>query len=185
VTLSCDQARERFGGYTAESLVAGERRAVREHLGTCAACLKAAAARDPLLVFSAARTAPVSSEETGRVLAAVRAGIALQQARERLEAPAVRRRVGALASAAAALVLTLLAPGKTAYRALSPSSVPPAQREAVKSSFIPATNPAPLQDILEKTDGRGKYPADATIYELNPGAGQPRVVWIVDRSIDI
>ena len=115
----------------------------------------------------------------------MRAGIALRQTQERLEAPAVRRRVGALASAAAALALTLLAPGKAAYRAPSPSSVPPAQREAVKSSFVPATNPAPLPDFLEKTDGTGKYPADATIYELNPGAGQPRVVWIVDRSIDI
>ncbi|HLN57753.1 MAG TPA: zf-HC2 domain-containing protein [Thermoanaerobaculia bacterium] len=185
MTLSCDQARERFGGYLAESLAAWERREVREHLGTCAACREAAAARDPLLAFSTARTAPVSPEETGRVLAAVRAGIALREAQERLEAPAVRRRVGALASAAAALALTLLAPGKAAYRAPSPSSVPPAEREAVKSSFVPATNPAPLPDILEKTDGTGKYPADATIYELNPGAGQPRVVWIVDRSIDI
>ena len=185
MTLSCEQARERFGGYTAEGLGAGERRAVREHLGTCAACREAAAARDPLLVFSTARTAPVSPEEAGRVLAAVRAGIALREAQERLEAPVVRRRVGALASAAAALALTLLAPGKAAYRAPSPSSVRPAERDAVKSSFAPATNPAPLPDILEKTDGAGKYPADATIYELNPGAGQPRVVWIVDRSIDI
>jgi putative zinc finger protein len=185
VTLSCGQARERFGGYLAESLAAWERRAVREHLGTCAACREAAAARDPLLVFSTARTAPVSPEETGRVLAAVRAGIALQQAQERLEAPAVRRRVGALASAAAALALTLLAPGRSAYRAPSLSSAPPAERETMKSTFVPVTNPAPPPDMLEKTDRTGKYPADATIYELNPGAGQPRVVWIVDRSIDI
>jgi len=26
---------------------------------------------------------------------------------------------------------------------------------------------------------------DATIYDWNPGGGQPRVVWIVDRSLDI
>ena len=184
MTLSCEQARARFGGYAAEGLAAGDRRAVREHLGTCAACREAAAARDPLLVFAAARTAPISAEESGQVLAAVRAGIALREAQERLGAPAVRRRVGALASAAAALALTLLAPGK-AYRPPSPSAVPPAEREAVKSSYVPAANPAPPPDIFEKTDGTGKYPADATIYELNPGAGQPRVVWIVDRSIDI
>ena len=30
-----------------------------------------------------------------------------------------------------------------------------------------------------------KLPADATIYDWNPGGGQPRVVWIVDRSLDI
>lgn len=184
MTLSCGLARERFGDYAAESLSAGERRAVREHLGTCAACREAAAARDPLLIFAAAQAAPVSSEETGQVLAAVRAGIALKQARERLETPAVQRRVGALAAAAAALALTLLAPGP-AYRRPSPSSVPPAERDAVRSSFAPAANPAPPSEILEKTGGTGKYPADATIYELNPGAGQPRVVWIVDRSIDI
>jgi hypothetical protein len=183
VTLSCRLVRERFGGYAAEDLAAEERRAVREHLGVCAACRDAAAARDPLLVFAAAQAAPVSPEETGRVLAAVRAGIALQQARERLETPSVRRRVGALASAAAALALTLLAPGP-AYRAPVPSSVSPAEGEAVEASFAPAANPAPAPEVFQKTDGT-KYPADATIYELNPGAGQPRVVWIVDRSIDI
>jgi Putative zinc-finger len=33
--------------------------------------------------------------------------------------------------------------------------------------------------------GKGNIPADATIYDWNPGGGQPRVVWIVDRSLDI
>ncbi len=32
---------------------------------------------------------------------------------------------------------------------------------------------------------KGNLPADATIYDWNPGGGQPRVVWIVDRSLDI
>jgi hypothetical protein len=33
----------------------------------------------------------------------------------------------------------------------------------------------------------GILPAEATIYDWNPGAGpeEPRVVWIVDRSLDI
>jgi anti-sigma factor RsiW len=185
VTLSCREARARFEGYAAEGLAVEERRAVREHLGMCAACREAAAARDPLLVFAASPAVPTCPEETSRVLAAVRAGIALKQAQERLEAPAARRRVGALAAAAAALALTLLAPGAPGYRAPSPSSVPPAERAAVKSSFVPAANPTPPSEVFEKSGGTGKYPADATIYELNPGAGQPRVVWIVDRSIDI
>ena len=185
MTLSCEQVRARFGDYAAEGLAVEERRAVREHLGTCASCREAAAARDPLLVFAAPQAASTSPEEAGRVLAAVRAGIALREAQKRLEGPAARRRVGALASAAAALALTLLAPGAPGYRAPSPSSIPPAQREAVKLNFVPAANPAPPSEILEKTGGTGKYPAEATIYELNPGAGQPRVVWIVDRSIDI
>ncbi len=181
MTLSCGEVRARFGHYTAEALPAAERRAVRGHLGACAACRDAAAANDPLLIFAASAAAPVRPEETGSVLAAVRAGIALQQAQERLAAPVARRRVGALASAAAALALTLLAPGAPARRAPSVA----AEREAVNPSFVPAANPAPPPEIFEKTGGAGKYPADATIYELNPGAGQPRVVWIVDRSIDI
>ena len=187
MSLSCEQVRARFGDYAAEGLAAEERRAVRGHLGMCAACREAAAVRDPLFVFSTAPAASTFPEETGRVLAAVRAGIALKQAQKRLEGPAARRRVGALAAAASALALTLLAPGAPDYRAPSPSSVPRAEREAAKSSFVPAGNPAPAPapDILEKTGGTGKYPAEATIYELNPGAGQPRVVWIVDRSIDI
>lgn len=187
MTLSCEQVQARFEGYAGENLAAEERRAVREHLGLCAACREAAADRDPLLVFAAAQAASTSPEETGRVLAAVRAGIALKQAQKRLEGPAARRRVGALASAAAALAVTLLAPGAPEYRASSPSSFPRAEREAVKSNYVPAGNPAPApaSDILEKTGGTGKFPAEATIYELNPGAGQPRVVWIVDRSIDI
>lgn len=31
----------------------------------------------------------------------------------------------------------------------------------------------------------GSLPADATVYDWNPGGGQPRVVWIVGRSLDI
>jgi hypothetical protein len=65
------------------------------------------------------------------------------------------------------------------------------EREAVRRSFVPAGNPAPAPapapagEIIEKTGETRKYPADATIYDFSPGAGEPRVVWIVDRSIDI
>ncbi len=185
MTLSCEESRARFEGYAAELLPREERRAVREHLGACAACRNAAVARDPLFVFAAPPAAPVVPEETARVLSAVRAGIALREAQERLARPAVGRRVGALASAAAALALTLLAPGAPVYRASSSAAAAQAERRPATSSFVPAANPAPAPEILEQTGGEGKYPADATIYELNPGAGQPRVVWIVDRSIDI
>jgi len=40
-------------------------------------------------------------------------------------------------------------------------------------------------DGLEPAGSKGNLPADATIYDWNPGGGQPRVVWIVDRSLDI
>jgi len=182
MTLTCRETRGRFESYAAEALAAEERRGVREHLGACDACREAAALADPLFVFAAPRAAAVRAEEAGLVLEAVRAGIALKQAERRLEPASGRRRAGAFVSAAAVLALTLLVPGAPAYRAPSP---PPAEREAMKSSFVPAVHPAPAPEVFEKTGGTVKYPADATIYDLSPGAGQPRVVWIVDRSIDI
>jgi hypothetical protein len=47
----------------------------------------------------------------------------------------------------------------------------------------PAAGSGP--DGLEPAGSKGNLPADATIYDWNPGGGQPRVVWIVDRSLDI
>ena len=184
MTLTCRETRDRFESYAAETLGVEERRGVREHLGACDACRDAAALADPLFVFAAPRATAVRAEEAGLVLSAVRAGLALKQAERRLEPASGRRRVGAFVSAAAVLALTLLVPGAPASRAPLPS-LPPAEREAVKSSFVPAVHPAPAPEVFEKTGGTVKYPADATIYDLNPGAGQPRVVWIGDRSIDI
>ncbi len=184
MTLDCRETRGRFATYAAETLAAEERCGVREHLAACEACREAASLADPLLVFAAPRKAELHADEPDLVLARVRAAIALKQAERRLEPASGRRHAGALLSAGAALALTLLAPGAPAYRAPAPS-LPPAEFEAVKASFVPAAPPAPAPEILGKTGGTVKYPADATIYDLNPGAGQPRVVWIVDSSLDI
>jgi len=185
MTLSCGEVRDRFEAYGAEALTDGERREVREHLGSCEACRAEASASDPLFVFSRTGAVSVLPDEAAGVLAAVRTGIAFKKAEGRLEAPTARRRMGALFSAAAAVALTLLAPGAPARR--SPLEALRTEREAVRRSFVPAGNPAPAPaaEILEKTGGARKYPADATIYDFSPGAGTPRVVWIVDRSIDI
>jgi hypothetical protein len=79
--------------------------------------------------------------------------------------------------------MTLLLPGSArrpadavaapiAASAPAPAVVFPAGR-----GFSPASEKAPA----------ATFPADATIYDWNPGAAseEPRVVWIVDRSIDI
>jgi hypothetical protein len=184
MTLSCSEVRDRFEAYGAEALIAGERRAVREHLGSCDTCRAEASASDPLFVFARAGAVPVPPEETAGILAAVRTGIAFKKAESRLEVPTARRRVGALFSAAAAVALTLLAPGAPARRSPVDART---EREAVRRNLVPAGNPgpAPAGEILEQTGGTRKYPADATIYDFSPGAGEPRVVWIVDRSIDI
>lgn len=181
MSLSCPDVRVRFEAYAADALEGGDRRAVREHLASCAACREDAAAFDPILLFAAAPAAPESSQETDRILSAVRTGILLKTAERKLETPSRRRRVGALASAAAAVALTLLAPGAPARR----DRAAVAERAAAKTMFHPAAHPAPAAEGFEKAGGRQKFPADATIYDWSPGAGEPRVVWIVDRSIDI
>ncbi|HJW14380.1 MAG TPA: zf-HC2 domain-containing protein [Thermoanaerobaculia bacterium] len=183
MSLSCAQVRGRFEEYAAEALSTQERRDVRAHLGACASCRAEAVASDPVFLFSGSGTAAVSSEEAAGILEAVRTGIAFKQAERKLEPPARRRRWSALASAAAALALTLVAPGPPAPREAPVAAG--AQREAVGTDFVPAAGPARAEEFLQKTGGAQRYPADATIYDWNPGAGQPRVVWIVDRSIDI
>jgi hypothetical protein len=183
MTLSCGEVRDRFEAYGSEALTAGERRAVREHLRSCEPCREEASAADPLFLFAGAGAPPVPADETAGVLAAVRTGIALKTAQRRLDLPTARRRAGALASAAAAVALTLLAPGAPARRA--PREALATKGGPAARSFVPASHPVPAGQILPKAGGTNKYPADATIYDLTSGAGEPRVVWIVDRSLDI
>jgi hypothetical protein len=183
MTLSCGEVRDRFEAYGSEALTAGERRAVREHLRSCEPCRQEASAADPLLLFAGAGAAPVPADVTAGVLAAVRTGIAFKTAERRLEVPTARRRAGALLSAAAAVALTLLVPGAPPRRAPRNAVATPGGPAA--RSFVPASNPVPAGEILPKAGGTKKYPADATIYDFGSGAGEPRVVWIVDRSLDI
>ena len=183
MTFSCGEVRDRFVAYGSEALAAQERGAVREHLRSCEPCRKKASAADPLFLFVGAGAAPVAAEATAGVLAAVRAGIALKTAERRLEVPTARRRLGALASAAAAVALTLLVPGAPARRA--PRDTLATQGGPAARSFAPASNKRPAGELLPKAGGTKTYPADATIYDLGSGAGEPRVVWIVDRSLDI
>jgi predicted anti-sigma-YlaC factor YlaD len=180
MTPFCERTRKRLAAYAAEELTTEERRALRDHLRDCASCRDTAVASDALFLFAGSGAESVLPTESAKVLEAVRAGIALQKAESRLETPARRRRWAAAATAAAALALTLLVPG--APRLEAPSA-PSAPKEAVRTGLVPAATPD--GKALEETGGSGKYPADATIYDWNPGAGQPRVVWIVDRSIDI
>ncbi len=181
--LACAAVRDRFEDYAADALSIEERRAVREHLAACVPCRQEAVAGDSLFLFAGSGPAAVSSDEGPRVLEAVRAGIALRQTELRLESPGRRRRWSALASAAAALALTLLLTGAPARREISRVSA--TSRGGAVTNLVPAANAAPGAKVFEKTGGTRNYPADATIYDWGPGAGEPRVVWIVDRSIDI
>ncbi len=191
----CAEIRSRFEAYVAETLEAFERRAVREHLAGCRPCREEAKAFHPAFLFSSVRSEDVSGEDVERILSAVRTGIALKTAERKLGGSFARRRLGVVAGATAVVALTLLFPGARPPRAGRPvPKVALMERETrpapanVEERFAPANLPDwPAEAGLAKAgSGPGqKFPADATIYDWNPGGGEPRVVWIVDRSLDI
>ncbi len=184
MSLSCPEVRARFARYAAEALGVEERRAVREHLADCPSCFEEAAASDPTVLFVRAGSEEVSAEEVAQVLSAVRTGIALKAAEQRLDRRRTRRPVAALASAAAAVVLMLALPGSPSRRQPDASQAAGprlARAEAAGGTLLPAAESAGS----EKGKPPPGFPAEATVYDWNPGGGQPRVVWIVDRSLDI
>jgi hypothetical protein len=168
-------------------------------VATCGDCREVAVHTDPGMLFNgSARISPTTDEEVAQILAGVRAGIAWRQAERKLTgdtrlrrgtppSPRARRRRGAAAAAAAVVALALLVPASTPRRgprAVSNLAAPrvsaQAQTEAQASGpVVPAARPASPEVPASK------FPADATIYDLSKGVGEPRVVWIVDRSLDI
>ncbi len=175
----CSEIRERLPQYFDDVLAAGEGRLVKEHLSECEACREEAAAVEPSVLFALLPAGEVSSEDVARVLAGVRAGVAWRETEAKLGAARSRRRrrMAAVASAAALAAMTLVLPGsgRRAADTVTASAPRAAAREA--PGFAPAA----------RRDPAGTFPADATIYDWNPGAAtsEPRVVWIVDRSLDI
>ena len=156
----------------------------------------------------------VSPAETARILAAVRTGIELKKAERRVETAGGFRRAYAIAAsvAAAAFVAALAgfsgvprAPkavsaaaagpvsGSAAPESVQTGSVQPGSEQGLQQApgaGAPAAAPESAGAVSPFAEARGpvrgqKLPADATIYDWNPGGGQPRVVWIVDRSLDI
>ncbi len=194
--MTCPDVRARFEGYAAESLGASERRALREHLAECRSCREEAGAFDPGLLFAVVRPEEVSAEEVARVLSAVRTGIDLKNAERKLGIYSLgRRHVGTVAGAAVVVALTLAVPGARAPRSERPvTAVASMQNEThpmparAEGLFLPMALPdLPAEAGLAKAGSsqKQKFPADATIYDWNPGGGEPRVFWIVDRSLDI
>ena len=178
MSARCEAVRERLSEYLEDALPAQEVRDFREHLASCDGCRDAVVAHEPSLLFTRVTRDEVSAEDVERVLAGVRSGITLREAERKLADARSnrRRRPAALASAAAVAAMTLLLPGTvrrqtpTAITAVSPPV------ETAAPGFAPAAR-----------GSSETFPADATIYDWNPGAGveEPRVVWIVDGSLDI
>jgi hypothetical protein len=177
---ACRRVRPKLTEYGREALAGAERGVVREHLKGCAGCRAEAASIDPALLFAGLPAEAVSADEVASVVASVRAGIALRQAERRIERPS-RRRLGQVgrrrairaAAAAAVVLLTLAVPS-----GLRP---PVSEKRAAEIGRSPA---AGLSAVAAPADA-AKAPGGATVYDWNPGAGEPRVVWIVDGSLDI
>jgi hypothetical protein len=178
VNALCETVRGQLPEYLEDGLSTEDRRTYREHIGSCETCRESVLDIEPSLVFARVRPEDVSSEDVERVLTGVRAGIALAEAERRAGRARNRghHRVAAMASAAALAAMTLVLPGSrpAARRPAEPVAVAPS---APAEGFAPAAQTAPS----------GTFPAEATIYDWNPGATseEPRVVWIVDRSLDI
>lgn len=175
---ACQQVRRQLPEYLDDALVAGDARAVREHLNVCGACRDDLAATEPTLLFARVSPEDVSAEDVRRVLEGVRTGVALKETERKVALGRARRRsrIAAMASAAAVAAMTLALPGSSRRTGQAPVAVRP-----------PAASPAPGFAPAARTAPSATFPADATIYDWNPGAGteEPRVVWIVDRSLDI
>jgi anti-sigma factor RsiW len=178
VSARCDGVRERLSEYLEDALPAGEVRDFREHLFSCDDCRDEVVSLEPSLLFTRVTRDEVSPEDVARVLSGVRTGIALRESERKLAASrlAGRRRRAALASAAAVAAMTLLLPGtvRRPERTATAAVAPPLETAA--PGFAPAAR-----------GSSRTFPEDATIYDWNPGAGveEPRVVWIVDGSLDI
>jgi hypothetical protein len=175
----CLGVRAHFAAYANETLTPLGRGAVREHLALCGPCREEAVSTDATLMFAAggapAQVAEVSAADMARILQGVRAGVAIKRTERRLARPP--RRAAAAAAAAAVALFTLALPGGLEREA----------REAGASGQPAAAVTPAARFGLTQAAGAPADAEGATVYEIAPGAGpnEPRVVWIVDRSLDI
>jgi hypothetical protein len=184
----CSILRESFDDYRGDVLPSPQRKILREHLAVCAECLAAAAAKDASFLFARPMPEEVSPDETARILVGVRTGVGHIETERRIGVAKRRRFAGVAAAAAMAFValLVLTRPGGS-----------DARREPATAA-LPAPVPSPGPSEQQAASSFGVAPAGlaaeaaspspgATVYDLNPGAdrAEARVVWIVDRGLDI
>ena len=185
----CAILRGSFDDYRNEALPAPQRRILREHLAACPACRDLASAEDPTLLFARSIHEEIPEAEQQQILAAVRMGVALMETERRIGWSS-RRRLASVAAAAAVAALVFSSPGsapppspgtRLAVAAASQSAPVAAGIVAPVAAQESVLDPAGLAEQVEPAS------SNATVYDLNPGAGrgEPRVVWIVDRGLDI
>ena len=180
----CGIIRSSFDDYRQDALPAPQRRMLRDHLESCEDCRDAANAYDPTFHFARRVRDEISDVDRQRILSAVRTGVELMETERRI-GRSRRRRIGPAAAAAAVAIILLIPDWRV------PRSAEPLVANAA-SGGAPSAVPVPKQGAppagLQSAGLTEAAPAsDATIYDWNPGAGrdEPRVVWIVDRGLDI
>ena len=170
----CGILRTSFGDYLSDTLPAPQRQILREHLAACVPCRDLAAAQDPTFLFARPMREDVSAADARRILEAVRTGVSFLETERRIGRATPRRFAGGVAAAAAVAVLLLSAPGGR-------------RPEAGAVADVVAEAPASPMQPAALAGETAVVSSDATVYDLNPGAGreEPRVMWIVDRGLDI
>jgi len=176
----CPSADARIDAYLRELLPESDRRDLRAHLAECSGCRDRAIAADPAMIFAIAR--PVPSDDAGDearlVLENVKAALAVRSASRKIDRSHARHGLRAAAAVAAAVLI-----------ALTSSS---ARRSRVAATAARATTRnfqnAATKIVRPGADESPSMPSSATIYEWNPGTASPndpKIVWIVDRSLDL
>jgi hypothetical protein len=186
VSPICSILRESFDDYLGDALPAPQRKMLREHLAVCAECLGAAAAKDASFLFARPMPGEVAPDETARILLGVRAGVGHIETERRIGVARRRRFAGAAAAAAAVVALLVLTrPGGSDARREPGTAALPAPVSSPGTSEQ-AASPFGLAPAGLAAEAALPSPG-ATVYDLNPGAdrAEPRVVWIVDRGLDI
>ncbi len=188
MSLSCQRSRELLPLYAAEALDGGERRGLRAHLADCEPCRAEAGRCDEGLLFAFAEADEVAAQDVERILAGIRAGLDWRRVERRIAPPRPARGRRGFLAAAAALVAFLLGFPELSTRGPAPVRVAPpvaAARREPGPPAEPAVSQVQPAGLSPADAPGGAIPAKATVYDWNPGSGQPRVVWIVDRSLDI
>jgi len=180
VTATCPVPAASIEAYRRDAVPEPERRALRAHLAACPACRDRAVAADPTLIFALAPAPPPPDDAQARqVLENVRAALAVRSASRKVERAHGRQGLRAAAVVAAAALLALTSSASRRPRAVA-ASVSRAARGGFQDAATKVVRPG--------ADDSPSMPSSATIYEWNPGTASPddpKIVWIVDRSLDL
>jgi anti-sigma factor RsiW len=180
MSAACPVPDSSIAAYRRDDVSEPERRALRAHLSACPACRDRAIAADATLIFGLAPAqAPADDGDARRVLENVRAALAMRTASRKIERGHARHglRAAAVVAAAALLALTSSAPRRPLAATASEA---PRPRNGFQNAATKIVRPG--------GDDSPSMPSSATIYEWNPGSASPddpKIVWIVDRSLDL